>query len=143
MELKMYSIGQLSEMTGVKIPTIRFYEEKQLISPIYRSEGNQRRYSREEAEKLSFIKHARDLGLGLGAIKKLIALNNHPEENCQDANEIAENHLNLVKEKIKKLKKLESELKRIATGCRSGTKIRECYVIRSLSDHHLCENKTH
>ena len=100
----MYSIGQLSEITRVKVPTIRFYEEKNLIKPTNRSEGNQRRYSQAETEKLSFIKHARDLGLGLDSIRKLIELNNHPEQNCRDANEIAETHLKLVKEKIKKLK---------------------------------------
>ena len=49
----MYSIGQLSEMTKVKASTIRFYEEKNLIKPTNRSEGNQRRYSQAEAEKLS------------------------------------------------------------------------------------------
>ncbi len=139
----MYSIGQLSEMTNVKVSTIRFYEEKKLIMPTNRSEGNQRGYSQNEVEKLSFIKHARDLGLGLESIRKLIELNNHPEENCRDAHEVAETHLNLVKEKIKKLKKLEKELKRIATGCSSGVKVKECYVIKSLSDHKLCNSTKH
>lgn len=139
----MYSIGQLYEITKVKVPTIRFYEEKRLIKPTRRSEGNQRRYSQEEAEKLSFIKHARDLGLGLDSVKKLIELNNHPEKTCRDANEIAETHLSLVKNKIKKLKKLEKELKRIASGCNSGARVKECYVIKSLSDHQLCGSKKH
>ena len=139
----MYSIGQLSEMTKVKASTIRFYEGKNLIKPANRSEGNQRRYSQAEAEKLSFIKHARDLGLGLDSIRKLIELNNHPEQNCRDANEIADTHLKLVKEKIKKLKKLEKELSRISSGCSSGATVKECYVIKSLSDHKLCRNKKH
>lgn len=139
----MYSIGQLSEITKVKVPTIRFYEEKKLIKPTKRSEGNQRRYSQEEAEKLSFIKHARDLGLGLDSVKKLIDLNNHPEKNCRAANEIAESHLLLIKEKIKKLRRLEKELQRISNGCNSGAKVKECYVIKSLSEHKLCANKKH
>ena len=137
----MYSIGQLSEMTKVKVPTIRFYEDKKLIKPTNRSEGNQRRYALKEAEKLSFIKHARDLGLGLPSIRKLIELNNHPEKSCSDVNEIAEEHLNLVKEKIKKLKKLEKELKRITTGCNSGATIEECFVIKSLSGAKLQNDK--
>lgn len=128
----MYSIGQLSEITEVKVPTIRFYEQKDLIKPKNRSVGNQRRYTLKEAEKLSFIKHARDLGLGLPSIRKLIELNNHPEKSCNDVNEIADEHLNLVKGKIKKLKKLEKELKRITAGCKAGAKIKECNVIKSL-----------
>ena len=139
----MYSIGQLSKMTGVKSSTIRYYEEMKLIRPRGRSEGNQRRYYDKELQKLSFIKHARDLGLSIDSIRKLIELNNHPEKNCKDANDIAESHLKLVKEKIKKLKKLEKELKRITAGCGSDVKVKECYVIKSLSDHELCGNKSH
>ncbi len=139
----MYSIGQLSEITKVKVPTIRFYEDKKLIKASSRSEGNQRRFSKKDADKLSFIKHGRDLGLDLASIKKLIDLNNHPEKNCSDANEIAEIHLRLVKEKIKKLRKLEKELKRIVNGCESGSRVKECYVIKSLSDHQLCSQRSH
>jgi len=137
----LYSIGQLSEMTKVKVPTIRFYEQKNLIKPKKRSAGNQRRYSLKEAEKLSFIKHARDLGLGLPSIRKLIELNNHPEESCNDVNEIAEQHLSLVKDKIKKLKKLEKELKRITAGCKAGATIKECHVIKSLSGSRIKRSK--
>lgn len=139
----MYSIGQLSEMTNVKVPTIRFYEEKRLIKASTRSEGNQRRFSQQDADRLSFVKHARELGLSLDSVKKLIELNNHPEMECSDANEIAESHLKLVKEKIKKLRKLEKELKRITNGCGSGSRVQECYVIKSLSDHQLCSSKMH
>lgn len=41
----MLSIGELSRRTGVKIPTIRYYEQMGLISAPERSDGNQRRYS--------------------------------------------------------------------------------------------------
>jgi len=37
----MFSIGQLSKRTGVKIPTIRYYEQMGLIDAPERSEGNQ------------------------------------------------------------------------------------------------------
>ena len=58
----MLTIGDLSKATGVKVPTIRYYEQMGLIYPAERSEGNQRRYSSEERERLAFIRHARDLG---------------------------------------------------------------------------------
>lgn len=40
----MLSIGELSKRTGVKVPTIRYYEQMGLIREADRSEGNQRRY---------------------------------------------------------------------------------------------------
>ena len=67
----MLSIGELSKRTGVKIPTIRYYEQQGLIDAPERSEGNQRRYEPAQLERLSFIKHARDLGIPIGSVKEL------------------------------------------------------------------------
>jgi len=54
----MFSIGELSKRTEVKIPTIRYYEEVGLLPAAERTEGNQRRYNEAGLERLSFIKHA-------------------------------------------------------------------------------------
>jgi DNA-binding transcriptional MerR regulator len=134
----MFSIGDLSRRTGVKVPTIRYYEQMGLLEAAERSEGNQRRYEREDLERLAFIRHARDLGLDIPAIRELIALSQHPHHPCADADRIAADHLSAVREKIEKLKNLEQELSRIVSHCDGGHSIEECYVIRSLSDHRLC-----
>jgi DNA-binding transcriptional MerR regulator len=134
----MYSIGDLSRRTGVKVPTIRYYEQMGLISPAHRSEGNQRRYEKGDLDRLAFIRHARDLGFDIPAIKDLIALSRHPDMPCTGADRIAEDHLETVREKIEKLKKLEHELERIVSHC-GGHSVEDCYVIRALSDHGLCD----
>ena len=76
--MKMLSIGELSRLTAVKIPTIRYYEKIGLLSEPVRSDGNQRRYPERELERLSFIRHARDLGLPITSIRELIELSNYP-----------------------------------------------------------------
>ena len=136
----MISIGQMSQRTGVKVPTIRYYEQMGLIEAPERSEGNQRRYSRVELERLSFIKHARDLGLSIEAIRELVELSAHPDKECVDADRIAGEHLIAVRERILQLKRLEAELERISAGCKSNT-IKDCYVIRALVDHSLCADE--
>lgn len=136
----MYSIGDLSKRTGVKVPTIRYYEQMSLLRAAERSEGNQRRYEKSDLERLAFIRHARDLGLSLDAIKELIALSQHREMPCAGADRIAADHLANVREKIVQLKKLEHELERIVSHC-DGHSIEDCYVIRALSDHRLCEHE--
>jgi len=85
----MFSIGSLSKKTGVKVPTIRYYEQIGLIDPVVRTEGNQRRYSNTELDRLVFIRHARDLGFSIEAIGKLIELSQLPERICIEANQIA------------------------------------------------------
>lgn len=137
----MLSIGDLSRRTGVKVPTIRYYEDMGLMEAAERSEGNQRRYARADLERLAFIRHARDLGLDIQAIRELIALSRHPEMPCADADRIAADHLSAVREKIAKLRKLEYELERIVSHCDGDHSIEDCYVIRALSDHGLCEGE--
>lgn len=137
----MLSIGDLSRRTGVKVPTIRYYEQMGLLAAAERSEGNQRRYQRSDLERLAFIRHARDLGLDISAIRELIALGDHPKQPCADADRIAAEHLAGVRRKIDKLKKLEEELQRIVSHCDGDHAIEDCYVIRSLSDHGLCDSE--
>lgn len=134
-----YSIGTLSKKTGVKVPTIRYYEQIGLIDAPVRTEGNQRRYKHSGLERLAFIQHARQLGFSLEDIRELVELSLHPELSCTEANEIAQRHLVEVRERIAKLKKLEAELDRI-THCKAHH-IAECQVIETLADHSLCSSE--
>ncbi len=136
----MLTIGDLSRRTGVKVPTIRYYEQMGLLDAAERSEGNQRRYGKEERERLSFIKHARDLGLAIGSIRELIELSNHPDQPCAQADRIATEQLAAVREKITKLRRLEQELERISTHCDGEHRVKDCYVIQSLANHDLCDS---
>ena len=133
----MLSIGQLARRTGVKVPTIRYYEQTGLLDPPDRSAGNQRRYSAAQAERLAFIRHARTLGLSIEAIRELVQLSGHPDRPCADADRIARDHLQAVRQRIARLRRLEAELERIVAGCAADT-VRHCYVIQALSDHSLC-----
>ncbi len=135
----MLSIGQLSKQTGVKVTTIRYYEQQGLIAPPHRSEGNQRRYEPDTLKQLRFIKHARDLGINIDSIRQLIDLSTDTEKPCGEADKIAREHLVAIQDKIACLKRLEKELIRISTKC-SGKRVGECYVIQSLSDHGLCSD---
>jgi len=133
----MFSIGALARETGVKIPTIRYYEQLGLIDEPARTGGNQRRYAQGHAERLRFIRHARELGLPLEAIRDLIALSASPDRSCAEADRVVEQQLAALRARIAKLQSLERELARIAEGCQAE-RVRDCYVLQALSDHALC-----
>ncbi len=140
----MISIGKLSKQTGVKIPTIRYYEQIGLIDPPIRSEGNQRRYRESDQQRLGFIKHARELGFSIEAIAMLIELKHHPDKPCAEADAIAREQLKDVREKIAQLKKLETELERISAGCDyDNGVVSGCYALSALSDHGQCSAEHH
>lgn len=137
----MLSIGDLARRTGVKIPTIRYYEQMGLVAAPERSDGNQRRYGADERDRLAFIKHARDLGISIDDIRELLELSAHPEVPCARADKIAAQQLNSVRERIAKLRRLEGELERITSQCGRHSTIGDCYVIRSLANHDLCDHE--
>jgi DNA-binding transcriptional MerR regulator len=137
----MFSIGALSKQTGVKVPTIRYYEQIGLIDPADRTQGNQRRYNDEALQRLGFIKHARELGFSIETITALIDLNNHPDRSCAEATRIAHEQLTDVRERIASLVRLESELVRISDGCKGAGVVSDCYVLASLADHSHCETQ--
>jgi len=132
------SIGDLAQQTGVKVPTIRYYETRGLLAPPRRSAGNQRRYEGAALQRLHFIRHARELGFSLEAIAQLIELQDHPDRSCDAATRIATDQLDAVREKIRRLRTLETELARITEGCNGAGASRDCYVLASLADHALC-----
>ena len=136
----MFSIGQLSRKTGVKVPTIRYYEDTGLLNAPERTAGNQRRYGPRDLERLGFIKHARDLGFSIQSILALVELQEHPDRNCREATDIAVRQLADIRQKIARLRALEVELERVAQGCPGNGDAGDCYVLAALSDHGLCRS---
>lgn len=124
-------------MTGVKVTTIRYYESEGLLQAAERNAGNQRRYEDRHLERLQFIRHGRDLGLSMGAVRDLVAMSENKNQSCEEANIIAQAHLLDVRARIGRLRALEEELERIAKSCQGGV-IGDCSVIAALSDHALC-----
>ena len=72
-----FTIGRLSRSTGCKVQTIRFYEQIGLLPQPTRSEGNQRLYTEADADRLCFVRHCRELGFSLDAIRELLSLADH------------------------------------------------------------------
>lgn len=135
----MLTIGSMARQTGVKVPTIRYYEQMGLISEPERSGGNQRRYRTIDRDRLSFVRHARDLGFTIEAIRELLALSAHPESPCLGAHEIAARQLQQVKEKMAKLKQLGDELERMSDTCHVE-QIKDCSLLQTLLHNAISEN---
>jgi MerR family redox-sensitive transcriptional activator SoxR len=72
MDAERWSIGELSERTGVASSALRYYESEGLIHA-ERSDGGQRRYPREVVRRVSFIRVAQQVGLSLDEIRGALA----------------------------------------------------------------------
>jgi DNA-binding transcriptional MerR regulator len=135
--MREYSIGELSSHTGVKVPTIRYYEDIGLMPDPPRTGGGQRRYSAQARDRLGFIAHAREMGFPLDAIRSLIDLSEHPDKPCDGADRIAAERLDDVNRRIERLTRLKGQLELMLDGHRSGIAA-DCRIIEVLSDHAHC-----
>ncbi|WP_394760725.1 helix-turn-helix domain-containing protein [Phenylobacterium sp.] len=127
------SIGVLSRITEVKVPTIRFYEQIGLLPEPDRTANDRRSYGFEAARRLAFIRRARQLGFSIDAIRSLLQLVDHPERDCADANTLAAEQLDAIECKIAQLKALRSELRRLV-ACDCHGLASACRVIEALGE---------
>ena len=133
------SIGELARRVAVKVPTIRYYEQIGLLPAPPRTEGRQRRYGSDHVARLGFIRHARELGFEVEAIRELLSLSTRPEQPCEPADRIVIRHLEGVERRIAQLELLRSELRHMLDDCQHG-QVGTCRIIQVLADHDLCRN---
>ena len=133
----MLTIGTLARKTGTKVQTIRYYEQIGLMPEPGRTEGGQRRYGQDELDRLAFIRHARQLGFPLDAIREILELADSPQRSCIEVDSVAGRQLKQVEQRILRLQALKKELKRMIAEC-SGGSVAECRVLEVLRDHSEC-----
>ncbi|HEV7719539.1 MAG TPA: helix-turn-helix domain-containing protein [Arsenicitalea sp.] len=138
--MRDYAIGELSSLSGVKVPTIRYYEGIGLLAAPPRTEGNQRRYDASALDRLRFIAHARSMGFPMASLKAMLRLARHPDEPCADLDELVRERLVEVDERIDRLTGLRAELAAMLESHAHG-KVAECRVIEVLSDHAECAHE--
>ena len=102
-----------------------------------RSTGNQRLHEQAAQERLAFIRHARELGFPIEAVRDLLSLQDRPEQPCAEADAIARRQLAAVEARLARLRSLKGELERMVARCAHGT-VAGCRVIETLADHGLC-----
>lgn len=136
------SIGEAARQSGVKIPTIRYYEQIGLLAAPIRSDANRRHYQAADLRRLAFIRHARELGFEVDEIRTLLTLQDNPSQSCEAADTIAKARLAEIGERMRKLEALKAELELMVESCIHG-RVGECRVIETLADHEKCCHSRH
>ncbi|KAA0577776.1 MerR family transcriptional regulator [Azospirillum palustre] len=140
--MKPLTIGELSAQAGVKIPTIRYYESIGLLPAPLRTDSNRRTYDAAAVSRLRFIRHARELGFEVDAIRQLLMLADDPAHPCGEADALARAHLADIESKIARLQALRAEVRNMVEPCPQG-QVRTCHVIEVLADHSHCLHDHH
>jgi DNA-binding transcriptional MerR regulator len=140
--MRALAIGNLARLTGVKVPTIRYYESVGLLPKPPRTESNRRQYDESAANRLKFIRHARELGFEVDGIRELLDLAEQPQRSCAKVDALAREHLQAITSRIERLNALKTEVEQMLKACAKG-RIAKCRVIDVLSHHEHCLHKAH
>ena len=107
-----YIISDLATEFDISSRTIRFYEEKGLISP-QRTKGNQRIYGKRDRARLKLILRGKRFGYSLDEIAEMIGmtdLNMSEVEQIEKSLDYAKKKLAEIRGRIKDLELLEEDL---------------------------------
>lgn len=132
-------IGELAKRADTKVQTIRYYEGIGVMPKAIRAANNRRLYDETHLERLTFVRHSRELGFSLDDIRNLLELSDQPDRPCEEVDAIARAHLDSVESKIASLQVLQDELRRMINHC-SGGHVSDCRIIEVLANHNLCQS---
>ena len=127
------TIGQLARRVGVNLETIRYYERKGLLAAPPRTDGGYRLYGPAHERALLAVCRGRWLGFTLAEIRLLLRRGEREEQRCSEAHAIAARHLERVRTRIGRLRRVETLLAKAAALC-SGGSDQECPVVGLLTN---------
>ncbi|MBO3464106.1 heavy metal-responsive transcriptional regulator [Aetokthonos hydrillicola Thurmond2011] len=120
-EQKPLLIGQVKELSGVPIRTIRYYESLGLLNSSGRTEGGFRQFSSDVLTRLSFIKRCQSLGLSLQEIGEILQVYDKGKPACHKIQQKLEDKISEIDQQIEHLLTLQGELRELLSGWHSLT----------------------
>lgn len=122
------NIGQASQASGVSAKLIRYYESISLIPKAGRTEAGYRVYGNAEVNTLRFIHRAREFGMPINRIRRLVSLWQRKRPS-REVKQIALEHVADLERKIGKLTAMRETLQDLADAC-GGDHRPECPILR-------------
>ncbi len=131
--IKPLTRSQVAGQVGLDIETLRFYERQGLIEEPPRSVSGYRQYSRQDIERLRFIKRAKELGFSLKEIGGLIALQETPDASGADIRAQAKEKLLAIEQKIRDLTAMKEALETLTKACLDQVATDACPIMDVLT----------
>ncbi len=129
------TIGELAKSAGVNRETVRYYERRRLLPRPSRSISGYRVFADDAVRRLSFIRHAQELGFSLNEIRDLLALRVKSVDTCDRVRERAEAKVADIEKKIKSLQHMKEALSELVAACSRRGQTRECPILDSLESN--------
>ncbi|MBA4125092.1 MAG: MerR family DNA-binding protein [Acidobacteria bacterium] len=103
-------IGEVSQLSGIGIEALRFYERSGLLGKPSRSPSGYRLYDDGVLERLIFIKKSQTLGFSLNEIGRIISDAQSGLSPCDEVREIVRRRLAELDERMREMRRYRREL---------------------------------
>lgn len=125
-------IGQVAELAGLGVETVRFYERQGLIEEPPRTASGYRQYPQESVARLRFIQRAKVLGFSLSEIQELISLRLDSPVGSAEVRSRARAKIEEIDEKIRDLKRMNGALTELVDACDGAASTDDCPILKAL-----------
>ena len=126
------NIGEAAAASGVTPKMIRHYEDIGLIREAARTESGYRTYGPKDIATLSFIRRSRDLGFPIAQIRTLLALWQDRERASADVKQVAGEHIDELRAKMRQLQEMVATLEHLSANCQ-GDDRPDCPILEQLA----------
>ncbi|RWR00724.1 transcriptional regulator [[Pantoea] beijingensis] len=126
------NISDVAKKTGLTHKTIRFYEEKGLVTPPLRGENGYRSYTAKHLEELTLLRQARQVGFNLDECREMVVLFNNPARHSADVKARTLEKVAEIEAHIKELSQMRERLLALAADC-PGDDSADCPIINTLA----------
>ncbi|GAA4631138.1 MerR family transcriptional regulator [Actinoallomurus vinaceus] len=104
-----YTIGQVARLSGLSVPTVRYYSDAGLVPPTGRTAGGYRIYDREALTRLELVRTLRDLGVDLATVARVLA-------GAETLGEAADRQIAALEVQIQALRVRQAVLRHVVTN---------------------------
>jgi DNA-binding transcriptional MerR regulator len=117
---ELLRIGELSNLTGVSIDGIRYYERRGVLPRATRTESNYRLFPAESVERLAMVRRLQDVGFTLDEITDALRAHDTGEASCDSERWRLEAVRERLDQHILELVTTRDHLDEQLDACRSG-----------------------
>ncbi|MGL5066258.1 MAG: MerR family transcriptional regulator [Sarcina sp.] len=130
----MYSIGETAEFLGLSRDTLKFYEEKGLVSPSKDSENGYRKYDMIDIHSLFLVNFYRDVDIDIKTLQSL-----KKNEEFGEIDEILNRQEAKLKEEIQRKKLVLSKIKDLKKNLKKIKANLNKYTIKEMEKYEVLE----
>ena len=135
----MFTVNELATRADAPAQVVRYYARIGLLKPKRQQENGYRLFGKQDAQRLRFIRMAKQLGFTLGEIRQITEHADHGESPCCEVRKIVQQRIRENRTKIDAMLNLQNRMERaleswesMPDGIPDGHHV--CHLIETFED---------